>query len=106
MKFSNLCMLSHVGLAGMSAIVIALLPLVSVSAHATEFLGVEIEGPAVDYVVLRDVNVRAKPDTKSKRLDGLKRVRLFIRPDASRVGSQPSRTVIQSGSLTRNICCP
>lgn len=40
--------------------------------HASEFMDVEISGPVQEYVVLRDLNVRVKPDTKSKRIDGLK----------------------------------
>ena len=40
---------------------------------AEEFMGVEIEvGPAT-YIVLRNVNVRSRPETKSKRLKGLKK---------------------------------
>ncbi len=38
---------------------------------AAEFLGVEIEALDRTYVVTRDVNVRAKPDTKAQRVDGL-----------------------------------
>lgn len=43
------------------------------TAHAGEFLGVEIDEKSRTYVVTRDVNVRAKPDTKSKRVAGLKK---------------------------------
>lgn len=42
-------------------------------ARADEFLGVEIEAKNKTYIVTRDVNVRAKPDTKSKRIAGLKK---------------------------------
>lgn len=40
---------------------------------AEEFLGFEIESGPENYVVLRDVNVRARPETKSKRIKGLKK---------------------------------
>lgn len=43
------------------------------SAHADDFLGFEIDAKDKTYVVTRDVNVRAKPDTKSKRVAGLKK---------------------------------
>ncbi len=43
------------------------------SVEAETFMDVELSPPAVDYVVLRDVNVRERPETKSKRLDGLKK---------------------------------
>ena len=42
-------------------------------AAAEEFLGVEIERMERTHVVTRDVNVRAKPDTKAKRIAGLKK---------------------------------
>lgn len=45
----------------------------SENALAEEFLGVEIEPKKRIYVVTRDVNVRAKPETKSERIDGLKK---------------------------------
>lgn len=51
-------------------------------ASAEEFLGVEIEKLDRTYVVTRDVNVRAKPDTNSERIAGLrkgKRVRVVGR---------------------------
>lgn len=41
--------------------------------HGAEFLGVEIDKLDRTYVVTRDVNVRAKPDTKAKRIEGLKK---------------------------------
>jgi hypothetical protein len=65
---------------GAMVVAIALLSLVSASTFAAEFMGVEIDGPVVDYVVLRDVNVRAKPDTKSKRLGGLKKGEIIHSP--------------------------
>ncbi len=37
------------------------------------FRGVEIKPPAGDYLVLKSVNVRARPETKSKRVGRLKR---------------------------------
>lgn len=40
---------------------------------AEEFLGLEIEKIGRTYVVTRDVNVRAKPKTSAKRIDGLKK---------------------------------
>jgi|APSaa5957512535_1039671.scaffolds.fasta_scaffold03268_9 hypothetical protein len=57
-----------------------LLALVVVPAHAEEFMGVEIEGAAVNYVVLRDVNVRAAPKTESKRIMGLKKGTVVYSP--------------------------
>jgi len=42
-------------------------------AVAEEFLGVEIEKISRTYIVTRDVNVRAKPETSAKRVDGLKK---------------------------------
>ena len=53
-------------------LVIGLLAFPNQSTAAT-FMDVEISGPALEYVVLRDLNVRIKPDTKSKRIDGLKK---------------------------------
>lgn len=52
----------------------------STPVRAAEFMGVEVDGPALDYIVLRDVNVRSKPDTKSKRLAGLKKGTIIHSP--------------------------
>lgn len=42
------------------------------AAEQEEFLGVVIDVNRVDYVVTRDVNVRERPETESKRIGGLK----------------------------------
>ncbi len=52
---------------------LCVLSLLGSPALAAEFLGVEIDSLDQTYVVTRDVNVRAKPDTKAKRIDGLKK---------------------------------
>jgi hypothetical protein len=52
---------------------LCVLSLLGSPALAAEFLGVEIDTLDQTYVVIRDVNVRSKPDTKAKRIDGLKK---------------------------------
>ncbi|MBT4888087.1 MAG: SH3 domain-containing protein, partial [Rhodospirillales bacterium] len=42
-------------------------------AEAEDFMGHEIESGPGTYIVLRDVNVRSKPKTDSKRIKGLKK---------------------------------
>lgn len=44
------------------------------------FLGQEITGVRTSYVVTRDVNVRAKPETGSKRVSGLKKGQQVVSP--------------------------
>ena len=46
-------------------------------AQAEEFMGYEIEGGSITYIVRRDVNVRSKPKTDSKRIMGLKKGRMI-----------------------------
>ncbi len=60
-------------LAGLCCVALLVLTLPR-TALASEFLGVEIdEERGGVYTVLRDVNMRTKPDTKSKRIRGLKK---------------------------------
>ncbi len=54
-------------------IVLVVFALAGRDLRAENFLGFEIEPGFEKYVVLRDVNVRARPETKSKRIKGLKK---------------------------------
>ena len=77
MKVIILSMLNHLAI---WTTVVVIMVSVTGPVRASDFMGVEIEGPAVDYVVLRDVNVRAKPETRSKRLTGLKKGMVVYSP--------------------------
>ncbi len=73
--FRRLCAFDKSGLtvfAG-ACLLLGVFSLFPSSLAAEEFLGVEIDRFDRTYVVTRDVNVREKPDTKSKRIAGLKK---------------------------------
>ncbi len=57
----------------MTSFVMVLMMTCAAPSWAVDFMGFEIEGGPVTYVVLKDVNVRDKPETNSKRIKGLKK---------------------------------
>ena len=96
-------------------LVAAFLSLVAVSAPGDiaadegdpmTFLGFQVKSHEADYVVLKDVNIRARPETKSKKVGSFK-AGLRIRAVARATGAwwRSARTARTWASSMSRSCC-